>query len=227
MIRTLASLLLAAAALAAPPAASATEFDREAVIGYLLDNPDVILEAIDRYEGAQKVAAHRDALFATAGDPVGGNPDGRIVLVEFSDYNCPYCRAMLPALKRLMAEEPELRLVYKEMPILAPESWYAAQVALTANEQGLYGEFHEAMFGVGARNRELVDTIAELVGVDVAAGGPLTRFDPQINANLGLGQDLGTDGTPTFVIGSRILVGDVGYDTLKAAIEAERARLGL
>lgn len=192
------------------------------VTAYLMDNPDIILEAIDRFEAAQKVAAHADALFAQAGDPIVGNPDGTVTLVEFTDYNCPYCQAMVPVMQRLVAEQPELRIVYKEMPILAETSWYAAQVALAANEQGRYEEFHTALFGVGARSEALIDNMAQLAGVDLE-GIDLSVYDGRINTNLGLGLDLGLDGTPSFVIGDRIFVGQVGYEELVAEIQAQLA----
>ncbi|MGF1627428.1 MAG: DsbA family protein [Alphaproteobacteria bacterium] len=224
MLRFLAPILLAVvAATTATHAGTADDgLDREAVIGYLMQNPDVILEAIDRYEAARKVAIHAEALFGEQGDPFMGNPDGAVVLVEFSDYNCPYCQVMLPVLQRLLAEEPELKLIVKEMPILAETSWYAAQVALAAHEQGRFREFHETMFGVGARSEAIVDDIAELVGVD-RDDDDLAATDARINANLALGQDLGLDGTPSFVIGDRIFIGQVSYEDLKAAIAAELA----
>jgi len=224
MIRLLAILSFTLVAATTSQAAS-DEFEREAVIEYLLRNPDVIIEAIDRFDAAraaERITANRDALFDTPGDPVVGNREGAVALVEFTDYNCPYCRAMLPVMQRLLAEEPELRIIYKEMPILAPESWYAAQVALEADAQGKYREFHEAMFGVGARTEAIVNTVAELVGVDLN-GVDLSIYDARINANLALGQDLGTNGTPTYVIGERMLVGEVGYEALKQAIAAELA----
>ena len=217
------ALLLAATTVPVSQASTADDLEREAVIGYLMEHPDVILEAIDRFENAQRIAAHAEALFNRPGDPVAGNPEGRVVMVEFTDYNCPYCRAMVPVMQRLLAEEPELKLIFKEMPILAETSWYAAQVALAANDQDNYVAFHEAMFGVGARTEDLVNSIAELNGIDIS-DVDLAQYDEAINANLALGQDLGLDGTPTFVIGDRIFVGQVGYETLKAAITAELAR---
>jgi protein-disulfide isomerase len=222
MIRrtALSCLALAAGLFLMQPSLGAEEFDREAVIEYLMQNPDVIIEAIDRIEterNARLITANYDALFNTPSDPVLGNPEGSVTIVEFTDYNCPYCRAMLPVMQRLVAEEPELRIVYKEMPILAPESWYAAQMALEANAQGKYREFHETMFGVGARSESMVDTVAEIVELDLE-GVDLSKYDAQINATLGLGQDLQTTGTPTYVIGSRMLVGEVGYEALKQAI---------
>lgn len=226
MTRMLALLLLTLmTAVPGSRATTAEDFDREAVIGYLIDHPDVILEAIDRFEAAQRVAAHADALFNQPDDPVAGNPDGRVVLVEFTDYNCPYCRAMVPVMQRLLAEVPELKVIYKEMPILAETSWYAARIALAANDQGRYRAFHEAMFGVGARSESVVDTIAELNGVEIG-DLDLSQYDAKINATLALGQDLGLDGTPAFVIGDRILVGEVGYDVLRAAIDRELAEQG-
>lgn len=195
------------------------------LLAYLIDHPQLILEAIDRYEAAQLVAAHADALFGRPDDPFTGSPDGSVVLVEFTDYNCPYCQAMVPVLQRLLAEEPDLKLVYKEMPILAETSWYAAQVALAAHAQGKYDDFHHALFGVGARSESLVDDIAGLVGVTLE-DVDLAQHDRRINDNLALGQDLGLDGTPAFVVGDRIFIGQTSYEALKAAIEAVRAQPG-
>ncbi len=191
------------------------------LMAYLEANPRLVLEALDRFEAAQLVKAHADALFGQPDDPYIGNPDGSVMLVTFTDYNCPYCQAMVPVLQRLAAEEPELKIVYKEMPILAESSWYAAQVALVAHEQGLYREFHETLFGVGARSERLVRDIAGLVGVDLE-DADLAAHDGRINANLALGQDLGLDGTPAYVVGERILVGQTPYEELKAAIAAAR-----
>jgi protein-disulfide isomerase len=188
------------------------------LLAYLVDNPELILEAIDRYEAAGKIAAHAAELFGQPDDPTAGNPDGTRVLVVFTDYNCPYCQQMVPVLQQLAAEDPELRIVYKEMPILAESSWYAAQVALAANAQGKYEAFHQALFGVGARSEDLIDDIAGLVEVDLD-DVDLADYDPRINANLALGQALGLAGTPSFVVGNRIFVGQMSYEDLKAALD--------
>ena len=91
------------------------------------------------------ITQHRDAIFADAGDPVGGNPKGDVTLVEFFDYRCGYCRSMASDLRSLMASDKQLRFVFKDLPILSPELTVAARAALAAEKQGKYSDMHFAM----------------------------------------------------------------------------------
>ncbi len=121
------------------------EFERR-VRTYLLEHPEVITEAISRLEARQAeldaaqvktlLKEHTDEIFRDPDSPVGGNPAGDVTLVEFFDYNCPYCRQMAPLMTQAEAEDPQLRIVYKEFPILGPNSVVAAKAALAAKNLG-------------------------------------------------------------------------------------------
>jgi protein-disulfide isomerase len=119
---------------------------------YILEHPEVIVEAMQRLRARQQAAqaseaeavlrARADEVFRDATSPVGGNPDGDVTLVEFFDYNCPYCRSVAPVMNEAEAADPQLRIVYKEFPILGPNSVYVAKAALAAHRQGRYLAFH-------------------------------------------------------------------------------------
>ena len=89
-----------------------------------------------------------DEIFRDPDSPVGGNPDGDVTLVEFFDYNCPYCRQMVPVMAQAESADPQLRIVYKEFPILGPNSKLAAKAALATRKQGKYLAFHKALYQV-------------------------------------------------------------------------------
>src|SRR6516165_11096043 len=144
------------------PAAAADmsqqEFEQR-IRTYLLEQPEVLMEAVNRLDakqGEQEAAAASAVLKDRAADvfqdpasPVSGNPKGEVTLVEFFDYNCPYCRVMVPLLTQAEAADPWLRIVYKEFPILGPGSEFAAKAALAANKQGKYVTFHRALYQLG------------------------------------------------------------------------------
>ena len=203
---------------------------------YLLENPEVILDALRILEQRQKVAeaqksreqvrARRDEIFNDPSSPVGWNPDGNVTVVEFFDYQCPYCQAVVPRLAQLKREDAGIRYVYKEWPILGPASLVAAKAALAAQEQGLYEEFHEAMMTFPGKFKEPdVFATAEKVGLDIDR----LREDmqsPEIEAALArtreLARVLGITGTPAFVIGDKVIPGAVGLPQLKATIKKAR-----
>jgi protein-disulfide isomerase len=212
------------------------EFQRR-VRRYLTENPEVIVEAMQRYE-ERRVAAARDevkdalaeheaALVRDPASPVGGNPEGDVTLVEFADYNCPYCRRVAPILGEAEASDPMLRIVYKEIPILGPDSLYAAKAALAADRQGKYVAFHRALMNAkGVAAEGLVLAIAAKVGLDVARlKGDIE--DPSIQAaierNLALSRALRITGTPSFVIGDEIARGAIDLKTMQALIRQARA----
>jgi protein-disulfide isomerase len=157
---------------------------------------------------------------------VGGNPSGDITLVEFFDYNCPYCRRVAPTVTDLIEDDPNLRLVYKEFPILGPGSQFAARAALASRAQGKYSEFHETLMNAGRQvNEDSVIEIAREVGLDVDRLAQ-DMEDPAIEAaiarNLALANTLGITGTPSFVIGDEIVPGAVDRATLEGLITQAR-----
>src|SRR5258708_9703976 len=153
------------------------EFEQR-VRTYLLENPEIVAEAINRQDarqGEQEVAeAHAvlksrdDEVFRDPDSPVGGNPSGDVTLVESFDYNCPYGRMMPPVMAEAEAADPQLRIVYKELPILGPNSVFAAKAALAANKQGKYVAFHRALFQLrGPIDEGKVLEAAATVGLDI------------------------------------------------------------
>ena len=170
----------------------------------------------------------RPALFGTADDPVAGNPQGGVTLVEFYDLHCPYCRNMLPVTQALVATEPKLRVVYKDIPILGPGSMLGARAVLAAQRQDGYLQLQNAIMTDPSQiTEESVHAAADKGGLNWAR---LRRDmdDPaiqaRIEANLALSRALGIQGTPAYVVGGTLFSGAMSLDQLKAAIAAIRAR---
>jgi protein-disulfide isomerase len=215
---------------------SQNEFDRR-VHDYILAHPEVLVEALqslDARQRAAEVAAVRaalaeraDELFRDKDSPVGGNAQGDVTLVEFFDYNCPYCRQVAPIIEQAMADDPQLRIVYKEFPILGPDSLFAAKAALAADRQGKYGEFHKALYGVKSRVTEaVVLKVAAETGLDVTrlkSDMVLPDIEASISRNAELAQALRITGTPGFVVGDQIFPGATNLETMKKLIEQARA----
>lgn len=234
-------LLAALEPLAAPAGAAEMSPARrqaiEAIIhDYLLHHPEVMLEALQnaeqkmqndaRAQAAAMLRAHRRDVFDDPASPVGGNPHGDVSVVEFFDYQCPYCKGVEPALEKLIKQDPQLRFVYKEFPVLGPESVVAARVALAAAKQGKYVVFHEALLALKGRLTEArIYKVAGDVGLDLAR---LKRdmAAPDIAAaikdDLALADALNITGTPTFVIGNEIVPGAAGFDKLKTLVAKAR-----
>jgi protein-disulfide isomerase len=172
------------------------------------------------------IAERSDEILNDPAAPVGGNPAGDVTLVEFFDYNCPYCRRVAPTVADLEAADPNLRIVYKEYPILGPGSQFAARAALASRKQGKYVPFHHALM----QAREQV-TDASVMAIARAVGLDPERLradmqDPAIQAaiarNLQLADALGIDGTPSFVIGDRVVPGAVELRTLQGLVARAR-----
>ncbi|MEE4201294.1 DsbA family protein [Erythrobacter sp.] len=191
---------------------------------YLLDNPSIlqeVAEALAAEDARERLASVSDELFTPFPGAVIGNPEGSKVLVEFTDYNCPYCAASLEDVTRLVAEDPELKVVMREWPIF-DGSEDSARMALAAGMQGKYREFHEALFRMGDTSPSGVEAAARAVGLDMDQA----RIDAASEAvglelvkNLTFAQALGFSGTPAFVAGDTTIGGAVGYEKLKEALD--------
>ena len=158
--------------------------------------------------------------------PAAGNPEGDVTIVEFFDYNCPYCRKVAPMIAEFLRDDPELRVIYKEFPVLGPDSMYAAQAALAARRQNRYHEFHRALMRAsGPLTEEQVLEIAREVGLDTTKLKADMR-DPAIaeaiERNLALARDLGIYATPSLVIDGHVLQGAVKRDKLEELIDQLR-----
>ena len=202
----------------------------EIVRTYILDHPELIPEAMDKLQDkqtAQAIAANREQIEAPFAGAQAGNPKGDVTLVEYFDYACGYCRQSVADVDRLIASDPKLRVVYKELPVLdGAISDRAAQVSLAAAKAGKFGAFHHALYAVPAPLDDAkTDAVAAKLGLDLA-GLDSADIVGEINANLATGRSLRMSGTPTFVVGDQLLAGAVGYDALKAAIDKARRAKG-
>lgn len=231
-----AGLLFAASSTTPTPAGSDqfTKAQREAIDAmvrqYILSNPEIIPEAINRLqerEVEKLLDSNRAEIETPFAGAWAGNANGDVVVVEFFDYACPYCRASKADVDRLLAEDKGLKVVYRDFPVLGPASDEAAMASLSAARQGRYKAFHNAMFAAGRPSHEkIISTVrqARLDERQTARDLTASSLKAEITRNLDLGRALGLTGTPAYVIGNRILSGAVGYDEMKKAIADARAQ---
>ncbi len=226
--------------LALPFGAWADELDedrvKELVLETILENPSIVMEAVAILEKQQSAAANvaraevltnqRDLLELDPNAPVLGNLEGDVTVVEFFDYNCPYCRRAMDEVKGLLKEDTNVRLVYREWPILGEGSVFAAKAALAAREQGKYEAFHWALMGLKGRAEEAnVLRVAAEVGLDVdqlRRDMDAPEIDEHLVTSMNLAQSLGFNGTPSFVVGEQLVPGFVEKSELVKAVETAR-----
>ena len=225
--------------------ASAADFtpdQRKAIEGiihdYLTKNPEVMLDALEAAKEKLSKDAHdkagaaltarRHDIFDDPATPVAGNAKGDVSLVEFFDYRCPYCKQVEPSLEGLLGEDRQLRVVYKEMPVLGPASMVAARAALAARNQGKYDAFHRTMMNTkGQIDEAAVFKVAGSVGLDIdrlKRDMAAPEIEKTIKANLDLADALDIRGTPGFIIGEEIVPGAVDLGTLKQLIADARKK---
>jgi protein-disulfide isomerase len=191
---------------------------------YILANPEIIPEAVDRLQGKQMakvIAENRAAIETPFHGAWAGAQNGDVVLVEFFDYACGYCRKSNPDIERLLAEDKKLKVVWRELPVLGPDSQAAAEVSLAAAQQGKFKRFHDQLFAAGRPTASAVKGAQVATGVVPAPGA--AEFRAEIEKNYELARAINATGTPTFVVGDQVLQGAVGYEALKEAIAQARA----
>jgi protein-disulfide isomerase len=239
---------LTIAALLAGPAIGAdltqmTDADRAAfraeVRAYLLENPEVLAEAIDVLNQRQAeaeaqgdvalVQAHADELFNDAASWVGGNPDGDITLVEFTDYRCGYCRKAHDEVAELVKSDGNIRFIVKEFPILGEASLVSARFAIAVRQVGgdaAYKAAHDALITLrGDPTPDALTRLAGDLGLDAAA--VMAAMDsPEVSAVIAANHDLGNrmqiNGTPTFVIDGLLVRGYVPLDGMREMVRQQR-----
>ena len=238
----LAALPAAALDLGAMTDAERADFRAE-VRAYLLDNPEVLMEAIAVLEQRQAaeqalgdrqlVADNAQALFESPGDWIGGNPDGDVTIVEFMDYRCGFCKRAYPEVNDLIAIDGNIRLIVKEFPILGPQSELAARFAIaTKLERGdeVYEVVHDALMTLrGDITPEALGRVAEEAGFDPAetlARMNSAEVDEIIASNRALARALQITGTPSFVMGDEMVRGYVPLDQMLEIVEAVRDARG-
>lgn len=219
------------------PAGTRSGFDAQ-VRASLLDNPEVIREAVERLQTreaaevreAASVAIRQNlaALHDDPRDPAIGPEDAAITVVQFFDYRCPGCKAVSPEFRRIIDENPDVRFVFKEWPILdrdgPPVSEYAARAALAADAQGRYLAVHQALMAAAGLDQAAVDRIlvANGINLDMArATIGASETDEHIVAVARLAQLIGAQGTPTFIVNGE-MTQDINPDTVRAAIRRAR-----
>jgi protein-disulfide isomerase len=192
----------------------------------LLADPKILPDAVDALRDAQYapvLAANRAAIETPFGSSWKGAAKPEVTLVEFFDYACPYCKASNPSVDRLLQEDKGLRVVYRELPILGPDSVTAARLSLEASKLGRFTQFHDTLWAAGRPGEQTIAAASQAAGI---APKPAADADVEVELkrNFQLAGQLGATGTPLFVVGDRVLNGAVGYDSLKAAIAEARKK---
>ena len=192
----------------------------------LVKQPQILVEASDALRDGQYapvLATNRAALETPFGSSWKGSAKPDVVMTYFYDYACGYCRKSNPDIERLVTEDKGLRVVYRELPILGPDSVAASRVALAASKGGKFGAFHDALYEAGRPTTETIALVAGRLGIT-----PDLARDPAIEAeiqkNMTLAGQLGATGTPLFVVGDKVMNSAVGYDALKEAVATARAK---
>jgi protein-disulfide isomerase len=198
------------------------------VRAYILDHPEIITEAVEilqKREVAKRLTSAGNKITFPFPGAEAGNIKGDVTVVEFTDYNCGFCRASLADVQRLVKGDGNIRLVYRELPILSQTSRDAALWALAAAKQGKHKAFHDAMFAGGRPDAQTIRAAASNAGMNLAAAEQFAgsrEAASEIESNLAMMQQIGFNGTPTFIIGDQILEGALGYEALKTAVEKAR-----
>jgi protein-disulfide isomerase len=244
LVWTFAAILFGAFAWLGAAPAFAAEFtpEQKAEIGaimkdYLINNPDVLraaIEALDKHDKQVEADARQSAVADQAGVVFSsphqanvGNPKGDATLVEFFDYNCHYCKGALPDIAKLMQNDPNMKLVLKDFPVLGPGSVEAAKVATAVRNQ-LHGDkfwqFHVKLLGShGPVGKAEALAVAKEMGVDMDRLNK-DMENPDVTAGLEevmhMADALQINGTPSFVVGQEVVVGAVGYDQLKQKLDS-------
>jgi protein-disulfide isomerase len=241
-MRRLALLLALAAAPATvvaqpePLTGAQKEAVQQLIHDYYLEHPEALAEAFQRAQATLRaqqqnaakrmVVDRRGELVADPQAPVAGNAQGDVTIVEFFDYRCAYCKKAHPGMAGLLADEPGVRFVHKQLPVLGPDSIFAARAALASQAQGRYLAFHDAMMAAsGALTNEAVFAIADQVGLDRAR---LARdmVSPEVEAalakNAALANALGINGTPSFVVGDTMIPGVAEPAALRQLVATQR-----
>ncbi|KFI30738.1 DsbA family protein [Paenirhodobacter enshiensis] len=249
MKRSVLAALALSGALLAPVAAPALDLsnmtDSEkaafgaAVRDYLMQHPEVLVDAINSLEARQQaqaaqtdaalIAQNADAIFRSPDDWVGGNPDGDVTMVEFMDYRCGYCKKAYPDVAQLLKSDGKIRYVVKEFPILGPQSELGARFAVAVRQlagDAAYAKVHEALMTQrGDITPDSLKALAKAQGLDADAitkrmGGP--EVTAVLQANMDLAQTLNVSGTPGFVIGNGMLRGYAPMAQMQQIVSAAR-----
>lgn len=236
------ALLLSATALAQSPAVSPAVSPEErakfeqVIRDFITANPAFIKEQLDRLEEETRVAQaaarqkligeHRATIFESKVAPVAGNPQGDVVLVEWFDYRCGYCKLIKPTIEKVVEGDGQVKVIHKHLPVLGSASVAASRAALAARNQGKYAELHEALMNhQGRMDQDTVMALAKAAGLDterLEREMDAPEITAELDANRKVAQSLRIRGTPSFIVGDVIQVGTVDEDRLKRWIGEAR-----
>jgi protein-disulfide isomerase len=198
----------------------------------ILENPEIIMQAVTILQQREKERAASGAntvrlqLESDPNAPNLGNPEGDVTVVEFFDYNCPYCRSAGETMQALLAADANVRVIYREWPILGDDSVIAARAALAAREQGKYEAFHWALMnGEGRVTEAVIFKVARDLGMDIAQL-EADMVSPAVQAHIALSnalaQQLGFTGTPAFIVGDKTAPGMLSFDEITILVAEAR-----
>jgi protein-disulfide isomerase len=225
------------------PAQEFSQDQREEMGGiirdYLLEHPEVLREVIQALEAKEQQSAATAAtaaisergkeIYSSEHDLVAGNPDGSVTMTEFFDYNCGYCKRAMSDILALIKSDDDLRVVFKEWPILSEGSRFASRAALASRRQDKYWEFHLALMETRKVDEASTMEVAERIGLDVEqlkADMASPEVAAVIDRNMQLAVALGIQGTPAFFIDKQFIPGAVGHDALAKVIGEVRKEGG-
>ncbi|HXG98979.1 MAG TPA: DsbA family protein [Sphingomicrobium sp.] len=189
-------------------------------------HPEILVEASDALRDRQyapTIAAQRASIETPFHSSWKGAVKPEVTLTYFYDFACAYCRKSNPDIARLLAEDKGLRVIYRELPILGPESLAASRVALAASKAGKFNAFHEALSAAGRPTPQAIASAAAAAGVPGQPQGAADQ-EAELKRNFQIAGQLGATGTPLFVVGDRVMNSAVGYDVLKDAIRDARPK---
>jgi protein-disulfide isomerase len=215
-------VLTAAALLLAAPQLVGSRIVREGMMA----DPQILADTADALRDKQyepTLATQRVALETPYGSSWKGSANPDVVLVEFFDYACPYCKSSNPHIDQLLREDKGLRVVYRELPILGPESVAAARLSLAASKAGRFRQFYDALFAAGRPGPETIAIATKAAGLTTPVQ-PSPEAEAELKRNFQLAGALGATGTPLFVVGNRVMNSAVGDPALKKAIADARAK---
>jgi protein-disulfide isomerase len=240
---TAAALLMLAAPLAAEEFSGTQKDEIERIIkDYIISHPEVLQEAIAELDKRQAaadaekakvaVASNAETIYNSTRQVVLGNPKGDVTMVEFFDYNCGFCKRAMADMMEMLKDDPKLKVVLKEFPVLGPGSVEAAKVAVAVRMQDKTGkkylEFHQKLLGGrGQADKARALAVAKEVGMDMSRldkDMASEEIKASIDESLKLAETLGLNGTPSYIVGSDVVIGAVGLDALR--IKVAMARCG-
>jgi len=205
------------------------------VRNFILDNPEVLMESVNRHrtnedkkkeQGSVDVLKANMAYLTNGTHPEIGNPKGDVMIVEFFDYNCGYCKHAMEVVRKLSENDKNVRIIFMDLPILSPQSSIAAKWAVAANKQGKYWAFHQALLESNApKDEENLTKIAITAGLDVTKlkkDAESKEIEEYLKSVKEFADKLSISGTPAFIIGERIIRGYMDFEPFKSLVEEQR-----